>query len=236
MRHPGVVTSLPYDNAPPLVDGASVATLLAELTEASAALARAATVPPQIRELVRALPRRLHAEAPTNALTGDPYLAENAFAGAARAAAALLNPEPHAARKAARLALEQIRQALRDIVEAGPVDEDVPPARVAAWLEGVLGVPQAQVAELVGTSARTWQRWLTGTTPDPYLLARLRRIARLTMHLRHALTGPGVARWFTRPHPLIKDSAGCPADLLDDPDGYRRLLVLAAGLRSTQAS
>lgn len=230
------MVSLVYDSTLPLLDERSVSVLLAELTEASSALARAATVSPEIRELVRALPRRLHADAPANALAGDPYLAEGAFAGAARAAAALLDPDLRAARKGARLALEQVRQALRDILEARPVDEDVPPAQVAAWLEDTLRMPQQQIAELVGTSARTWQRWLGGKQPDPDLLARLRRVARLTMHLRHALTGPGVARWFTRSHPLIKDGAGCPADLLDDPEGYRRLLVLAAGLRSTQAS
>lgn len=232
----GGMTSLLYDNTPPLMDESSVSALLVELTEAASALARAATVSPEIREFVRALPQRLNAEAPTNTLAGDPYLAESAFAGAARAAAALLDPDPHAARKTARLALEQIREALRDVLEVRPVDEDVPPASVAAWLEGTLKVPQQQVAELVGTSARTWQRWLTGAQPDPQLLIRLRRIARLAMHLRHALTGPGVARWFVRPHPLIKDGAGCPADLLDDPDGYRRLLALTAGLRSMQAS
>lgn len=228
--------SLLYDDTAPLVDERAVTSLLKDLTEASSVLAQAEDVSPEIRELVRSLPRRLRADAPSNALAGDPYLAESAFAGAARAAAALLEPDARSARRTARLALEQVRSALRDIVEAGPVDEDVPPALVAAWLEDTLGVSQQQVAELVGTSARTWQRWLTGTQPNPDLLARLRRTARLTMHLRHALTGPGVARWFTRPHPLIKDSAGCPADLLDDPDGYRRLLVLAAALRSTQAS
>ena len=218
------------------MDEASLTALLSDLNDASSTLSRSATVPKEIRDLVRGLPHRLHADAPANALAGDPYLAENAYAGAALAAAALLDPDERAARKGARLALEQIRQALRDIVEGRPIDEDVPPARVASWLEGALGVPQQQVAELVGTSARTWQRWLTGAQPDPELLARLQRIARLTLHLRHALTGPGVARWFTRPHPLIKDGAGTPADLLDDADGYRRLLVIAAGLRSTQAS
>lgn len=231
------MTSLLYDMTPPWLDQEDVAALLRELTEASADLARSPEVPAKIRELVRSLPERLHAEAPTNALAGDPYLAENAFAGAARAAAALLHDDARLARKAARLALEQVRQALRDSVEARPVDEDVPVAQMAAWLEGTLGVPQQQVAALVGTTVRSWQRWLTEAAhPDAYSLSRLRRIARLTMHLRHSLTGPGVARWFVRHHPLIREGAGRPADLLDDPDGYRHLLVLAAGLRSSQAS
>jgi transcriptional regulator with XRE-family HTH domain len=230
------MASLLYDNTPPLVDEGAVAALLEQLSEASMALAGSSSVPSDVRETIRGLPVRLHAEAPANALAGDPYLAENAFAGAARAAAALLDPDEKRARKEARLALEQVRQALRDITEARPVDEDASPAQVAAWLEETLGLSQQQLADLVGTSVRSWQRWVTGTQPDSEQLVRLRRMARLSMHLRHALTGPGVAHWFTRPHPLLKDGAGRPADLLDDPEGYRQLLMLASGLRSTQAS
>lgn len=230
------MVSLEYDVTTPMLDEAGVVELLADLTEASSSLAAAEHVPLAVRAFVRALPARLHADSPAAALWGDPYLAEHAFAGAARAAAGLLDEDPAKARRSARVALEQVRQALRDVLEARPVDEDVPGGVVAGWLERVLGLPQQQVASLVGTSVRTWQRWLSGAEPDPYLLSRLRRIARLTHHLQHSLTGPGVARWFTRPHPLIKDGAGTPLDLLDDPEGYRLLLALAAGLRSTQAS
>ena len=230
------MASLAYDRTPPLIDEDALAGLLADLSRASRALAQSPSVPADVRDLVRTLPQRLHADAPMNALAGDPYLAENAFAGAARAAAALLGSDERKIRSETRLALEQVRQALRDIKEARPVDEDADPAQVVAWLEETLGLPQQQLAELVGTSARTWQRWLAGSRPDPGQLVRLRRIARLAMHLRHALTGPGVARWFVRPHPLLKAGAGRPIDLLDDPEGYQRLLVLASGLRSTQAS
>lgn len=229
--------SLRYDAITPALDEAAVAELLTDLNEASSLLAAAEQVPSAVLAFVQALPARLHAESPAAALWGDPYLAEHAFAGAARAAAGLLDEDPARARRSARVALEQVRQALRDVLEARPVDEDVPPGAVAGWLERVLGLPQQQVASLVGTSARTWQRWLSGAAePDPYLLSRLRRIARLTHHLQHSLTGPGVGRWFSRPHPLIKDGAGTPLDLLDDPEGYRLLLSLAAGMRSTQAS
>lgn len=225
-----------YDETPPALDDSSISALLRELTDASSQLAQAATVPLAVRELVRTLPARLHAKAPTRTFAGDPYLAGAAFAGAARAAGAQLDPDLRASRAETRLAVEQIRQALTAILEAGPLDEDVPPAQVAAWLEHVLGMSQQQLAELVGTSARTWQRWRGGAKPDPELLTRLRRIARVALHLRHALTGPGVGRWFVRPHPLIEHGQGRPADLLDDPDGFRYLIELAAGLRSSLAS
>lgn len=231
------MTSLQYDAVTPAMDEAAITQLLAELADASSVLAASERVPASVRSFVRALPLRLHADSPGAALWGDPYLAEHAFAGAARAAAGLLEDDPALARRSARVALEQVRQALRDVLEARPVDEDVPAGVVAGWLERVLGLPQHQVATLVGTSARTWQRWLSGAAePDPYLASRLRRIARLTQHLQHSLTGPGVGRWFSRAHPLIKEGAGTPLDLLDDPEGYRLLLSLAAGLRSTQAS
>jgi hypothetical protein len=230
------MTSLAYDASPPLIDEAEVKGLLEDLGAASDVVSRSPVVPDEVRDLVAGLPARLRAETPTNALAGDPYLAETAYAGAARAAAAMLDPDERARRREVRLALEQIRQALRDIVERRPVDEDVPAERIAVWLEATLGLPQQQIADLVGTSVRTWQRWIAGTPPDAAQALRLRRIARLTMSLRHALTGPGVAGWFTRRHPLIKDGGGSPAELLADPEGYQRLLTIAAGLRSTQAS
>jgi uncharacterized protein (DUF2384 family) len=230
------MTSLRYDEVTPLVTDDLAAGLLAEITAGTVELAARETVPASVRDLVRELPARLRADTPAAAFAGDPYLTESVYAGAARAAAAQLADDPRLARRETRLALEQVRQALRDIVDGRPADEDVPPAVVARWLEGTLTVPQAEVARLVGTSARTWQRWLAGAQPEPDALARLRRIARLAMHLRHSLTGPGVARWFERPHPLIKEGGGCPADLLDDPGEYARLQALAAGTRATQAS
>ena len=230
------MTSLTYDEITPLVTDHALERLHADIAAASAELARTGGVPESVRDLVRELPARLRADTPDAAFAGDPYLAESVYAGAARAAAALLASDATVARRDARIALEQIRQALRDLGDARPVDEDVPPSDVARWLERTLGVSQAEVARLVGTSPRTWQRWLAGTQPESDALARLRRIARLTLHLRHSLTGPGVARWFERPHPLLKDGAGCPADLLDDPGEYARLQALAAGTRSMQAS
>jgi hypothetical protein len=236
MTHHGGMTSLVYDAFTPLLDEKAIEALYSDVTASSELLARSADVPTQVTELVRSLPARLRADAPANALAGDPYLSENAYAGAARAAAALLGANDREARAEARLALEQVRQALRDILERRPLDEDVPAGEIASWLEANLQLPQRELADLVGTSARSWQRWIAGAQPDAEQTIRLRRVARLTMNLRHALTGPGVARWFTTAHPLITSGGGSPADMLADPEGYQKLLALAAGLRSTQAS
>lgn len=232
------MTSLTHDESTPLLDEQSLGGLLEELNSAASSLRGSADVPAEVKRLVASLPKRMHADTPLRALTGDPYLAENAYAGAARAAAALIEASPdEEARRELRLALEQIRQALRDLVEARPVDEDAPISEVAAWLESTFQLPQKEVAELFNTSVRTWQRWLAGDArPNPNQSIRLRRVAKLAMNLRHALTGPGAARWFTRQNPSIKNGGGSPIELLSDDDGYRRLVTLAAGMRSTQAS
>lgn len=220
-----------------LLASGELSALLAELNSASTLLASARVIPAEVRELIKTLPERLRADAPFYALPGDPYLSEQAYAGTSRAVAALLDDDASRQRRQARLGLEQVRQAIRDIVEAREVDDDVPVVELTAWLESVLGGSTAKIAHLVGTSPTTWQRWASGRQqPDDVGALRLRRAARLVGHLRHTLTGPGVLNWFSRPHPAIKDGAGTPSDLLDDAEGYRLLISLAAGLRSTQAS
>src|SRR3954464_14816424 len=153
MTHHGGMTSLVYDAFAPLLDEKAIEALYSDVTASSDLLARSADVPTQVAELVRRLPVRLRADAPANALAGDPYLSENAYAGAARAAAALLGANDREARAEARLALEQVRQALRDILERRPLDEDPLAGEIASWLEANLQLPQRELADLVGTSA-----------------------------------------------------------------------------------
>ena len=231
------MVSLLPDEAPPLLDDGDLGKLMQQLEGAAAELATSREVPAAVRAFIRKLPTELHAESPVRALQGDPYLAEHAFAGSARAAVALLEDDQQEARRQARLALEQVRQALRDALAQRAVADDVEPRALVHWLDRVLGLPQPQLARLVGTSPRTWQRWLAEVSePDQVQSWRLRQVAQLVVHLRHSLTGPGVARWFYRHHPLIKEGAGRPIDLLDDPEGLLLLKRLAAGLRSTQAT
>ena len=87
----------------------------------------------------------------------------------------------------------------------------------------------------MGVDERTFQRWSQQkTTPRGDEARRLRLIARSANHLRHALTGPGVVRWFTRPRSELGEQR--PIDVLDDPDAADRLTTLAAGTRSSSAS
>jgi hypothetical protein len=87
------------------------------------------------------------------------------------------------------------------------------------------------VASLLGISPRQLQRWLSpdGPAPEGADAARVRMVAQVANQLRHVFTGPGVVRWFHRPHPRLGRP---PRDLLDDPLEIPTLLDLAVSARS----
>ncbi len=164
-------------------------------------------------------------------------MASQAYAGTSRAVAALFVADAAEQRRSARLGLEQVRQAVRDLVETRRTDEDLDVRDLTAWLETVLEGSSSQLARLIGTSPTTWKRWARGfQQPDDVSELRLRRVARVVGQLQYTLAPAAVLRWFDRPHPELKDGAGTPAELLDDADGFVQIYGLAAGLRSMQAS
>lgn len=230
------MTTVVGDAGTPAVGAAELERLLAEVSDASARLAERPEVDGVTREFVRALPERLGARAARGSLPGDPFLVEQVYAGLAVSAVALLESDPGQVRRSLRLGLEQVRQALRDLVEARPSNEDAPAAEVVQWLEDTLGASQVRLASLVGAAPRTWQRWKAAEqVPDEVAALRLRRLAAVVAQLRHTLTAPGVLVWFERPHPALKAEQGTPGELLDDADGYRLVLDLAARLRTMTA-
>ena len=134
-------------------------------------------------------------------------------------------------RRDLRVGLEQLRQAVRDVGEDAAVGDDRPVKQVLGELVGMLAVPQADVAHLLGVSPRQLQQWLSlhGTSPEGADAARVRIVARAAIALRHTFTGPGVVRWFARPHPRLGHP---PADLLDDPLQAPTLTALALSARA----
>lgn len=167
----------------------------------------------------------------------DPYFllaAQRALIGSLRA---LDSDDAAWARQQMRIRLEQLRQVYRDLAEGSAIYEDRPAKEVARWLDLALDVSQARLAELVGVSTRTFQRWLSESDrvgPEGEDARRLRVIATVVNHLRHVLTGPGVVSWFERPNSQIEDRS--PLDLLDQPEAAGRLATLAASTRSHSAS
>ncbi len=190
-----------------------------------------------VKETVSSLTRQILGVKQSDLAKMDPYLWMALQTGALTAAEGLLRDDSAQGRHEVRVGLEQSRQALRDLFEEGPVSEDRPAKEVVQWLAQVLYVPQPTLAELLGTEVRTLQRWLSlseSAAPQGDRATRVRVVARITNHLRHALTGPGVVLWFSRPRRELDNRA--PVDLLDEYDAIPELITLAAQARSTSAT
>lgn len=231
------MTTLQHDAIPPRLSDEQLLDVLDDLARVQTLLAEDPQVGDEARKFIRELPLRLHADAPGGVISPDAFLSEQVYAGVALAAAALLEDSERVARRQARLALEQVRQALRDIAEGRPLGDDRPASELVLWLEATLDAGPTKLAELVGTTPRTWQRWRTGEQiPDDVGQLRLRRLVGAVAHLRFSLTAAGVVDWFQRPHPALKGGQGTPAELLDDAEGYRTVLDLAARLRTMTAT
>ena len=137
------------------------------------------------------------------------------------------------ARRELRIRLEQLRQVYRDLADARPIYEDCPAKESVRWLAQVIDAPQARIADLLEVSPRTFQRWLSEGDPTEPVgedARRVRVVANMVGHLRHALTGRGVLDGFERPHPLVGDRP--PQAFIDEPDALPTLTRLAASTRS----
>lgn len=211
--------------------------LLDQLNEASRALAGSETTPDAVERAVTEL-RNARTEEDIDALGElDPYLVQALDRGLLAAWEALQRDDPRDRRRTLRLALEQARQALRDLADETPVSEARTAKEVARWLNQVTGWSQQEAADLLGVDRRQLQRWVSAaetTTPRGEDARRLRVVARVVAHLRHAMTGPGVAAWLQRPHPTLGGAA--PTSLLLDAEATPRLIALAAAARSQCAA
>ncbi len=226
------------DSAAPGGGLVGVEALLGRVGDATRVLAVSETIPVEVADLVDSFDTVLCAADPARGLGGvDPYLAEALLGGAVVCLKALRHDDPATARRQLRVGLEQVRRALCDIAAGVPAGEDRPAGEVLAALADTVSSPQAELADLLGVSARTLQRWLSPTgssTPTGTDAARVRVAAALAGQLRHSFTGPGVMAWFARPHPHLDGAR--PVDLLADPAHYPHLVRVAAGARSMVAT
>jgi hypothetical protein len=205
--------------------------LLAQVNEATKSLQRSASVPSEVAQLVDSFEKSLGAATPLR-LEADPYLTTTLWAAAFRAEKALRHVNDEQKRRDVRIALEQFRHALRDIVERRPYDDGAPVRDVLIKTVDAVDVPQKELAELLGVSVRQLQRWLTPAGPEPAGddAARIRAIGNVVHQLRHAFTGPGVMAWFDRKHPVLGSR---PIELLEDPLKYPQLVGAAIAARAT---
>lgn len=221
-------TAAPPD---PLLDVA--ATYLDRLDVAQHELALATDVSDDIVSLVDDLSE--HLLRPHVHQASDPYLSASLLAALLAGERSLRDSDPDRRRRAVRLALEQVRQVLRDLLDEAPTSDDTDPASVLRFIVDTVHVPQHDLADLLGVHVRTLQRWLKGEArPDPEDEDRTRMVARTVVHLRHTYTSTGMVRWFMRVHESLDGMR--PVDLLKDPLEAARLPRLAARSRSTIAS
>ena len=207
--------------------------LLGEVNEATKLLQRTKTVPEQVIGLIDSFESTLGAATPSR-LEADPYLTSALWAAAFRAQKALRHDNAEEQRRDVRIAFEQFRQSLRDIVENQPYNDDTPIRDVLARTVETVAAPQKTLAELLGVSVRQLQRWLTADGPDPAAddAARIRVVGQVVNQLRHTFTGPGAVAWFYRRHPVLGQP---PVELLDDPLRYPQLLSAATAARAMTA-
>jgi hypothetical protein len=206
------------------------AQLLADVNGATLSLRQAKeAIPPDVSSLVDSLASELHAQAPLS-LGVDPYFSTELFAGALRALKALRHDDGTTQRRELRVALEQVRHALRDIVDEQWASEGTPVLEVLLTLVATLRVPQPEVARLLGISTRQLQRWLAGdgALPSGREEARVRMVAQLVNQLRHVYTAQGVPAWFEYRGPGMRAT---PLELLGDPINFPDLLDAARGAR-----
>ncbi len=89
--------------------------------------------------------------------------------------------------------------------------------------ERLAGVPQHEIADLVGIDRRTLLRWRESERMPPW---RLRMVARLVAILRHNWTPEGAVAWFRRPR---RDLDGrTPLDILESPERDEDAVITAA--------
>jgi uncharacterized protein (DUF2384 family) len=223
--------------AVPILDRDHFSQRAEQLEETNRRLAGQEHIPDDVWHLVDAIADEVMAISPDELSQMDPYLFVALQHGALAAYRAMHAPDPASERRQLRIGLERMRQALRDFAEEAPVRDARPAKEVARWLADTVHVPQATLAELVGTAPRTFQRWISAqdaSSPQGDEERRLRTVARIAGHLRHALSGPGVVAWFQRPRPELDGRA--PAELLADPLAAPQLLSLAAAARSSNAA
>lgn len=203
--------------------------LFEQVNALGAALASSALTD-DIREAVQRVAASIP-ETPEPLNEMDPYLRSALLTAIIHA----LRSEETDDRRELRVAVERIRQALRDLLDEHPVWRGGP-KHAAVWLRHQ-GLTVSDLADLFGVSESSIRRWVSSednTEPTGEVADRVVVIAKIVNHLRHAMTPRGSIQWLRRPHPALDDRA--PIDEIKDAESYRRLIHLASGARSFVAT
>ena len=194
--------------------------------------ARTETVMPQAREFVGDLAARFGSAgvAPGPADAHDEILFYRALTDLQAACG-------DGDRRAVRVALQRVQDALAQIIANNPVKDGRDANEVAAWVAGTLAdVSRQRIADVLGVDRRTFTRWVSeaATRPADEDARRLRTFARTLMLLLRGLTAPGAVRWFELPNREL--GGRTPAQELSRYDAAPRLERAAYTLLGGDAS
>lgn len=140
-------------------------------------------------------------------------------------------------RRALRVALQRVQDALAQIVANSPVRDGKNANEVASWVAEVLAdVSRQRIADVLGVDRRTFTRWVSesATRPADEDARKLRTFARTLMLLLRGLTPPGAVRWFELPNRELDGRT--PALELSGYDAAPRLERAAYALLGGDAS
>lgn len=166
-------------------------------------------------------------EEPDGLRDADPYLTSALLTSVIQG----LQADDADDRRSLRIAVERIRQSLRDLLDEQPVWVGGP-KHAALWLRDQ-GLSVDSLSELLHVSDSTVRRWSNPddpTEPSDETADRVVMLAKIVNHLRHAMTPRGVVQWLQRPHPALDGRR--PVDELKDATSYTMLVNLASGARS----
>jgi hypothetical protein len=167
--------------------------------ELSAALAAKREIPDFVISRVLAI-NAMYTEAKDAGLANSPATERVSDAIRTLEAAVLEVPEDRS-RKRISLELENVRDALYDLMEQNHVADDQNFADIIQWLaETTHEVPRAELARVMNVDEKTLTRWLNeGRSPGVANNFRVRAIAKLVNELGHTMTTPGLMLWLSRP-------------------------------------
>ena len=140
-------------------------------------------------------------------------------------------------RRAARVALQRVQDALVQIVANNPVRDGRDANEVAGWLaETLADVSRQRIADVLDVDRRTFTRWISeaATRPTDEDARKLRTFSRTIVLLLRGLTAAGAVRWFELPNHELDGNT--PAQELAGYDAAPRLERAAYALLGGDAS
>jgi hypothetical protein len=216
----------------PIGEMSELQALAGRAGELNLAQARARTVAPEAESFIEELAAMFGSDraAPASADAHDEILFYRALTDAQAAVR-------RGDRRAIRVALQRVQDALAQIVANSPVRDGRDANEVANWVAHALAdVSRQRIADVLGVDRRTFTRWVAeaATRPADEDARKLRTFARTAALLLRGLTAAGAVRWFELPNRAL--GGRTPAEELADFDAAPRLERAAYALLAGDAS